>query len=85
MRALRVLFALLLAFVALAYAALHARYGGGGDFPDRSGPASLGADALEVVANLEFPPGNVAVSASGRVFATFHPEGSPPMSVFELR
>lgn len=85
MRALRVLFALLLALLALAYAGLRARYGGGGDFPDRSGAPALGADALEVVANLDFPPGNVAVSASGRVFATFHPEADPPTSVFELR
>jgi sugar lactone lactonase YvrE len=80
-----VLFVLLLALVALVFGGLRARYGGGENFPDRSGPAQLGADALEVVANLDFPPGNVAVSASGRVFATFHPEASPPLSVFELR
>ena len=85
MRTLRVLFVLLLALLGLVYAGLHARYGGGENFPDRSGPPSLGADALEVVANLDFPPGNVAVSASGRVFATFHPEGGAPISVFELR
>jgi sugar lactone lactonase YvrE len=77
--------ALVAALFALAFLGLRARYGGGGAFPDRSGPPSLGADALEVVANLDFPPGNVAVSAKGRVFATFHPEGNPPTSVFELR
>ncbi|MFI5317606.1 MAG: L-dopachrome tautomerase-related protein [Myxococcota bacterium] len=85
MRALRVLVALVFALLALLFLGLRARYGGGGDFPDRSGSPSLGPDALEVVANLELPPGNVAVSASGRVFATFHPEASPPTSVFELR
>ncbi len=85
MRVLRVLFVLVLALLALVYAGLHARYGGGENFPDRSGPPTLRADALEVVANLDFPPGNVAVSAGGRVFATFHPEASPPIAVFELR
>jgi sugar lactone lactonase YvrE len=84
-RVLRVLFVLVLALLALVYAGLHARYGGGENFPDRSGPPTLRADALEVVANLDFPPGNVAVSAGGRVFATFHPEASPPIAVFELR
>lgn len=85
MRALRVAFALLPALAAFVFIALRMRYGGGGEFPDRSGAPALGADALEVVANLDFPPGNVAVSASGRVFATFHPEGRPPQAVFELR
>jgi sugar lactone lactonase YvrE len=84
----RVLRALLLFFAALAalvFLGLRARYGGGERFPDRSGPPELdGASALEVVANLDYPPGNVAVSASGRVFATFHPEGDPPFQVFEL-
>jgi sugar lactone lactonase YvrE len=84
-RVLRVLFVLVLALLALVYAGLHARYGGGENFPDRSGPPTLRADALEVVANLDSPPGNVAVSAGGRVFATFHPEASPPIAVFELR
>jgi len=83
-RALRVLFALVVVSVALVFACVRARYGGGGDFPDRSGAPVLGADALEVVANLDHPPGNVSVSASGRVFATFHPEANPPTHVFEL-
>ena len=84
-RAIFVTVVALLALGALAFAGLQARYGGGGEFPDRTGPPELGADALEVVANLDFPPGNVAVSAKGRVFASFHPEGHPPMAVFELK
>lgn len=32
---------------------------------------------LEVVASLPVAPGNVAVSTTGRVFITFHPEGRP--------
>jgi len=82
-RAIRAFVFLLLAIVALAYVGLRWRYGGGGRFPDRSGPAVLDGSALELVADLDFPPGNIAVSASGRVFATFHPEGNAPLSVFE--
>src|SRR5688572_10697120 len=36
----------------------------------------LGAADLELVAELPFAPGNVAVSADGRVFFSFHPEGN---------
>jgi len=75
---------LVLALVALALAGVRARYGGGAEFPDRSGSPALGADALELVANLPHPPGNITVSSGGRVFATFHPEGTPPIAVFEL-
>ncbi|HXZ86819.1 MAG TPA: L-dopachrome tautomerase-related protein, partial [Myxococcota bacterium] len=85
MRALRIAFALLAAGAALIFFGLRARFGGGDAFPDRSGPAQLGADALELVANLDFPPGSIAVSAGGRVFASFRPEAGPPFSVFELR
>jgi len=60
------------------------RYGGGDRFPDRSGPPQLPDSALEVVADLDAPPGNVAVSADGRVFFTFHPEAPGPMNVAEL-
>ena len=84
-RALFVSLLAVLALVALALVGVRARYGGGGDFPDRSGPPELGPGALELVADLDFPPGNVAVSAKGRLFASFHPEGHPPMAVFELK
>jgi len=83
-RIVRYAFVLLLALVALVFAGVRARYGGGAEFPDRSGVPALAAAALELVANLPHPPGNITVSASGRVFATFHPEGSPPISVFEI-
>jgi len=83
-RTARYLLVLLLSLLALSLAGVRARYGGGEDFPDRSGEPALDASALELVADLEHPPGNVTVSASGRVFATFHPEGSPPISVFEI-
>ena len=84
MRIVRYAFVLVFALAALVLAGVRARYGGGAEFPDRSGVPVLGADALELVAELPHPPGNITVSASGRVFATFHPEGSPPISVFEI-
>jgi major royal jelly protein len=84
-RVLRALLLVFLAVAALAFWGLRARYGGGERFPDRSGPPELdGHSALEVVANLDYPPGAIAVSASGRVFATLRPEAEPPFQVFEL-
>jgi sugar lactone lactonase YvrE len=86
---LRVLTRLLLVLVVLAgalAAVLKLRYGGGDDFPDRhTGAPRLPASALEVVANLPTPPGNIAVSASGRVFITLHPEAHPATKVVELK
>lgn len=58
--------------------------------PDRmnrslSGMAPLySATRIEVVAELPVPPGNLAVSASGRVFLTLHPEAEPETHVVEL-
>ena len=69
----------------LLLAVMRIRYGGGGtDFPDLNSIAQMPASSLESVADLEYPPGNVAVSASGRIFFTFHPEAAPPISVAEL-
>jgi sugar lactone lactonase YvrE len=63
--------------------ALRWRYGGGEPFPDRSGKPSLDASAIEQVAELRYPPGNIAVSKGGRVFFTFHPDGKPPVKLAE--
>jgi sugar lactone lactonase YvrE len=51
---------------------------------DRTTAPALPASALELVANLDHPPGNIAVSRTGRVFFTFHPDGAPPIQVAEL-
>jgi sugar lactone lactonase YvrE len=53
------------------------RYGGGQLYPDLSTPPVLAEDALEEVLSYRLPIGNVAVSASGRVFFTVHPEARP--------
>lgn len=67
----------LAALVATAYGALFLRYGGGAPFPGRAGAPLLGPNDLELVATMAEPPGNVAVSADGRVFVTLHPEAKP--------
>ncbi len=73
----------LLAGAALAVA-LKLRYGGGEAFPDRSEQPQWPASVLEKVADLDAPPGNIAVSADGRVFITLHPEARPEIKVAEL-
>ncbi len=60
------------------------RYGGGEPFPDRSGEPRLPGSAIEVVAELAVPPGNIAVSTTGRVFFTFHPSAAPDIKLAEL-
>jgi sugar lactone lactonase YvrE len=63
---------------------LKLRYGGGKAFPDRSEQPALPASVLEKVADLDTPPGNIAVSADGRVFITLHPEARPEIKLAEL-
>jgi sugar lactone lactonase YvrE len=61
------------------------RYGGGHtNFPDRTGEPRLPESALEIVAELPTPPGNIAVAPDGRVFVTLHPEAHPDLKVVEL-
>jgi len=82
-RTLRVLMRAVAALVLLV-GLVRAWLGSGILLEDRSGPPRLPDSALEVVADLDYPPGNVAVSVAGRVFATLHPDGKPPMKVVEL-
>ena len=72
--------------VALGYVKISA--GSGRAYPDLSTEALHGPMDLERVAALPLPPGNVAVSSSGRVFFNYHYLGSDGdeagNSVFEL-
>ena len=77
--------ALVLAIPLLAAGGLRWRYGGGEPFPDRTAAPTLAADALEVVAELPSPPGNVAVTSSGRIFFTFHPDAAPTIKLAEWK
>lgn len=63
---------------------LYASLGGGARMRDVSTPPALPRDAVELVADLSYPPGNIAVSPAGRVFFTYHPDGHPPAQVLEL-
>ena len=78
-----ILFSLVL-FIGLSASVIDAIYGGGDEFPDMLKTPSMNADNLEVVANLDYPPGNISVSNEGRIFFTFHPEAKPPVNIAEL-
>ena len=54
--------------------ALWLRWGGGSPYPDLSTTPLFDTAALEVVYASAEPPGNVAVSETGRIFMTIHPE-----------
>lgn len=84
MRKLGRIAAILAVVLVVFLAFVRIRFGSGERLDDRTGPPRLGADALELVADLEYPPGNIAVSNSGRVFATLHPDGKPPIKVVEI-
>lgn len=79
----------LLAFVAavaLVAAAVWLRYGGRTiPFPDRTTPPVLAHPQIEIVARLDQPPGNIAVSRDGRIFFSFHPEARPDAKVVEWK
>ena len=64
---------------------LAAACGGRERLEDRTTPPAIPASAIEKVVDLDYPPGNIAVSAAGRVFFTLHPDGAPPAQVHELR
>lgn len=67
--------------VAVALAAC----GGRARLEDRTTAPAIPAAGIEKVVDLDYPPGNMAVSAGGRVFFTLHPDGAPPAQVHELR
>ncbi len=53
------------------------RYGGGKPYPDLTTPPLIEAAALEEVLSYPEPLGHAAVSGTGRVFFTVHPEARP--------
>ena len=78
----------LAAAVVLLLVVIRATLGGGEPYPDVSTAPRLPADRLEVLVELPLPPGNVASSASGRIFFNTHPFTQPERFatgfVFEL-
>ncbi len=79
----RLLVGLVVAVVVLLVA-VRVFFGGGARLEDRTTAPQLPATAIEQVAALDYPPGNIAVSATGRIFLTLHPDGKPPIKVAEL-
>lgn len=57
--------------------AVRLRYGGGGHYPDLTTAPRFSDASLETVVSYQQPIGNVAVSATGRIFFTVHPESRP--------
>ena len=84
MRTLIRVFAALVVLLLALLVFVRVYFGTGERLPDLTGAPRLEAGVLETVADLEYPPGNVAVSASGRVFVTLHPDGKPPIKVVEI-
>jgi hypothetical protein len=75
----------LLAVIMILAIAVYWRYGGKGrPFPDLATAPILPDSAVEIVARLDEPPGNLAVSDTGRVFFTYHAESRPDIKVLEL-
>jgi sugar lactone lactonase YvrE len=68
----------------VALASIKLKFGDGKRLADRSTEPSMSGEVLETVVDLDYPPGNIAVSEGGRIFFTLHPDGRPPTKVHEL-
>lgn len=78
----------LVAMGLLALAVLKLVYGGGQPYPSVATTPRWPAADVETLANMDFPPGNVAVAANGRVFVNYHPFAKAERfgpTVFELK
>jgi sugar lactone lactonase YvrE len=67
----------LIVLFAIVATALWIRHGGGETYPNLTEAPQITNDALEEVLAYPEPIGNVAVSSSGRLFFTVHPESRP--------
>ncbi|MDP1937948.1 MAG: L-dopachrome tautomerase-related protein, partial [Hylemonella sp.] len=84
-RSLRItLIVVLVLVVAVFLLAFKLRYGMANEaFPSSSTDPIMPSGSLEQVAELPQPPGNIVVSADGRIFFNYHPEARPDLKVFE--
>ena len=75
----------LVALLLIGIAVFYSLHGGRGKpFFNLATSPLLPESALEVVATLEEPPGNLAVSKDNRIFFTYHAESRPEIKVLEL-
>jgi sugar lactone lactonase YvrE len=77
MNAILRLFIFLVLLVVLAIGGLRLHFGGGQAFVKLAGTPAVAESGLETVLAYHEPVGNVAVSPTGRLFFTVHPEGRP--------
>jgi sugar lactone lactonase YvrE len=68
---------ILLIVAALALGGLRLYFGGGTNYGDLTTRPLVGEEGIEKVVSYPEPVGNVAVSSTGRVFFTVHPEARP--------
>jgi sugar lactone lactonase YvrE len=73
-----------LVVIAIALVLIRQSYVESTPFPDRTGMPLLASTEMEVVADLPYPPGNIAVADNGDVYLTLHPEASPKVNVAKL-
>ncbi len=81
---LRSILALLTLCLLVVAGLAYLRLGGGAELEHRATPPRFAFDVVETVADLDYPPGNIAVAPDGRVFFTLHPDGHPPTKVMML-
>lgn len=63
--------------VVVSLLTLRLTLGGGEPYPDISTDPLIKTGDVEVLVELEFPPGNVTSSAQGRIFVNLHPFAAP--------
>ena len=63
---------------------IHQSYVESAHFPDRTSMPFMASTELELVADLPYPPGNIAVAANSDVYLTLHPEANPLINVAKL-
>ena len=76
--------AVFLLFLGLGFVAIWFKYAETNHYPDLGTTPLWDENRLELVANLDMPPGNISVSPKGRVFITLHPDAFPDVNVAEL-
>ena len=68
---------LLVVLAVVLVGTVYTLFGGGHPYADLSGPPRLPEGTIEAVVKSPRPLGNAAVSATGRIFYTIHPESNP--------